>query len=42
MVDSVRYRDRVVTVATGAEPPERLARLIRLLTRIHAAHTSPR
>ena len=42
MIDTVRYRDRVVGVETGAEPPERLARLLRLLTRIHAAHTAPR
>ena len=35
MYDEVRYRGRAVTVETGAEPPDRLVRLIRLLTRIH-------
>ena len=42
MYDEVRYRGRAVTVETGAKPPDRLVRLIRLLTRIHDRHLQSR
>lgn len=40
--DTVRYRGRTVTVATGGDPPRRLERLLRHIGRLHERHAPAR
>ena len=40
--ETVRHRGRTVTVETGGDPPRRLVRLLRHLSRLHERHAPSR